>query len=122
MQKLNPNIRLPYVYIRGSVEQRRKLVENLNEKFFYSFQNLLQQKDCRLKDIKDLYIKNLPEPKKVKVLELKNNNPSLGASDYIYNGRNIVGITLELFFDRSELQNRMELLGFFISSQTYSRR
>lgn len=103
MQKLNPNVRLPYKYIKGSVKQRQKLISDLNEVFFDSFQNLVQQKKCRLNDIKDLYIKNLPEPKKINIVKLKNNNTSFGASDYIYKNEDIVGITLELFLEKNRI-------------------
>lgn len=82
--RVNSAVKFSYNITKGSIADRQKLVSKLNEEFFYSFQDLFLKGSPKLKEIKDVYKKILPERKRIKVLSLKNSEDTDGASNYIY--------------------------------------
>lgn len=95
--RVNSAVKFSYNITKGSIADRQKLVSKLNEEFFYSFQDLFLKGSPKLKEIKDVYKKILPERKRIKVLSLKNSEDTDGEVNYIYGlQKGIKGQTLEL--------------------------
>ena len=103
MITLNPNTKFSYNLIRGSNQAREKFVSKLNEQVFDAFFSQINTSNLRAKDIKRIYEKLLPEPKKIEVKRYKGDK-FCGASDYIYDSNdNISGITLEIPITNSKV-------------------
>ena len=106
MNVVSTNAKFSYNYIKGSIKSRRKLVSGLNEQFFDSFFKLSENKKVSAKDLKQIFLKLLPERKYIEIKKFKLCDNHLAASDYVYNedNGNILGLTLELPFLNSKLQ------------------
>lgn len=106
MLRVCPDVKFSYNLVKGSVENRRKFVSDLNEKFFDSIQPMLEDKKPFLADLKKTYFLILPEKKKIQIIPLdKKGSETLdGASDYIYGANDfITGMTLEIPVKRSKV-------------------
>ena len=96
--RVNSAVKFSYNITKGSIADRQKLVSKLNEEFFHSFQDLFQKGSPKLKEIKDVYKKILPERKRIKVISLKDSENMEGATDFIYGffRRILKGQTIEI--------------------------
>lgn len=95
MARVSNNVKFSYNLIKGSVKKREEFVSNLNEHFFSTLVPLYKKGKTTLSDIRRSYFSVLPENKIVNIKPLKNDLYD-GASDYIYAGDSIAGLTLEM--------------------------
>lgn len=104
--RVNSFVKFSYNISKGSVKDREKLVSNLNEQFFNAFVSASERKDrpFKLKNLKKIYNKLLPEKKQVEVKSLKNYNCNFeldGVSSYLHDDTGkVFGITLEVPVDK----------------------
>lgn len=104
MLRVSSYVKFSYNLVKGSVENRRKFVADLNEQFFDSFQPMLEDKKPFLNDLKNKYNTIIPEKKKIRIIPLKGQDEFEGASDYIYNDKALIeGLTLEIPTKRSKV-------------------
>ncbi len=96
MAQVSNNVKFSYNLIKGSVKKREEFVSNLNEHFFSTLVPIYQKGKTTLSDIRRSYFSVLPESKIVDIKPLTDNSKYYGASDYIYAGDSISGLTLEM--------------------------
>ena len=104
MITIHPNIKFSDNFVRGSSASREKLISQLNEKFFESFDVLIRSKNVTLKDVKKVYHNLLPEKINIDVKKFFNSASYEAAMDYKYDDdENIVGLTIELPIKNSKI-------------------
>ncbi|MBQ7764440.1 hypothetical protein IJ384_03610 [bacterium] len=107
MNKIHPNATFSYNLIKGSLEKRRQLVSELNERFFDSIQQSINSgKRTKLGDLKKIYQEILPEKKNILISKINSNSIFAGASNYTYDdySGDITGVTIEIPIKNSRIE------------------
>ena len=97
MIRVNPEVKFAYNLIKGSPQERREFVGNLNAKLFDSIELSMKGDMGSVESVKPILDTVLPEKKNIKVSTIPFSGDYDGSSSYIYDKKNeIIGQTLEI--------------------------
>lgn len=120
MIKLSPNTRFSHNIARGSIQQRKKLTEELNTKVFQRMLQLYEKKDSYGIDaIKNNYNSLLPERKKIQITALpKKEYTDYSGSVVVDENRDNVlsGYSIEIPTNKKKKLSILELSNFMHES------